>query len=386
MKYTAKDYFPEWYKATKIIVTDVLVISRIQAIDEIIQIEKKEFWFDLVRLAVGLKPTDPNTSQEFVTEFKAKDVTFPISNNENLLKTLAGITLCFKLEAEDLENDSVAEEEIEGAESVDETEVDEIEGEDAEEETASITTTDLNTAISLSIVNVNLLRQFKNEGVPFTDFAQKYLESKTYLERQYEEENFEEQILTIHEELEEEEAEMSSENNQTIIKTLQSVIRKNTALSEELNVLSWIFGEYSKFAEKFFQDAGHISMVTCGPLELQEKAPTLHFLPSAKSLLHRILIVSNSSKKIPNITPYDVIGLLTPEIKTHLIKHKNNVSELTPYLFAVVKSEEFDAGTDYSAVYKKATNGGDIKKTLRPEVLASQIYNELVFIQTLENV
>jgi ribosomal protein L12E/L44/L45/RPP1/RPP2 len=375
MNYTAKDYFPDWYKVTKITVTESLVTSRIQAIDEIIQIEKKEFWLDLVRMAVGLKPKDPKTSSDFIKEFKDKDVTFPISNNEKLLETLAGITLCFKLEAQDLEEDPETEKE------------EETEGEEAEEETETDyeTLTNLNTAISLSIINVNLLGQYKSEGIPYTEYAENYLGSKTYLERQQEEDDYEEQIASIHEELEKVDAEISTEDNQTIIKTLQSVMQKNVILSEELNILSWIFGEYSKYAKKFFQEAGLIPMITCGALELREKAQKLHFLPSAKSLLHRILTISNSSKKLSNVTVYDVISPLTPEIKSLLTKHKDNISELTPYMFAVLKSEEVEAGTDYSAPYKKATNNGDIKKALRPEVLASQIYNELVFIKTLEN-
>lgn len=378
MNYTAKDHFPDWYKVTKITVTKDLVKSRIQAIDEIIQIEKKEFWLDLVRLAVGLKPKDPKTSIDFIKEFKDTDVTFPISNNEKLLETLAGITLCFKLEAQDLEEEPEAEVE----EKEEETKEEETE---EETETDYETLTNLNTAISLSIININLLGQYKNEGIPFTEYAENYLGSKNYIERQQEEEDYDEQIATIHEELEETDAEMSKEDNQTVIKTLQSVIQKNIILSEELNILSWIFGEYSKYAKKFFQEAGFIPMITCSALELQEKAPKHHFLPSAKSLLHRILTISNSTKKLSNVTVYDVVSPLTPEIKSILTKHKDNISELTPYMLAVLKSEEVDTGADYSASYKKATNGGDLKKALRPEVLAGQIYNELVFIKTLEN-
>jgi tRNA C32,U32 (ribose-2'-O)-methylase TrmJ len=370
MNYTAKDHFPDWYKVTKITITEGLVTSRIQAIDEIIQIEKKEFWLDLVRMAVGLKPKDPKTSSDFIKEFKDKDVTFPISNNEKLLETLAGITLCFKLEAQDLEDPEIET----GAEETEE-----------ETETDYETLTNINTAISLSIINVNLLGQYKSEGIPYPEYAENYLGSKTYVERLQEEEDYDEQIASIHEELKKVDAKISTEDNQTIIKTLQSVIQKNVILSEELNILSWIFGEYSQYAKKFFQEAGIIPMITCGALELQEKAPKLHFLPSAKSLLHRILTISNSSKKLSNVTVYDVINPLTPEIKSLLTKHKDNISELTPYMFAVLKSEEVEAGTDYSAPYKKATNNGDIKKVLRPEVLASQIYNELVFIKTLEN-
>jgi len=380
MNYTAKDHFPDWYKATKITVTEGLVKSRIQAIDEIIKIEKKEFWLDLVRMAVGLKPKDPKTSQDFIKEFKDTDVTFPILNNEKLLETLAGITLCFKLEAQDLEEELKAE----AKEPAEEAKKEEETAEETEIDYEALT--DLNTAISLSIININLLGQYKNEGIPFTEYAENYLGAKTYIERHHEEEDYDEQIATIHEELEGDDGEMSKEDNQTVIKALQSVIQKNIILSEELNILSWIFGEYSKYAKKFFQEAGLIPMITCSALELQEKAPKHHFLPSAKSLLHRILTISNSSKKLSNVTVYDAISPLPPEIKSFLTKHKDNISELTPYMLALMKSEEVDAGTDYSALYKKATNGGDIKKALRPEVLAGQIYNELVFIKTLENV
>lgn len=385
MNYTAKDYFPDWYKAAKLEVTKEIIKWRLDAINEVIKIEKKGFWLDVVRIAVGLPPVIANTQKEFTSIFRKTDNSFPISNNENLLKVLAGITLCFKLEAEDIDEevDESGEEEEEAEETAagkkEEAEAEEIDYE---------TRTNINTALSLAILNLNLFGQHKEDGnVPFPSFAQNYLQARTYLERMDEEgEDHQERLEKLEQELVDD-ADMDTEDHKTVVEVLQTVIKRNEVLSEELNTLSWIFGEYSKLGGKFFAEVGVPLMVTLGPLELQEKSAKMHYLPSAKGLLQKILTISNSSKKLTNVNAFDAVNSLPNEIKVELTKNfKAHISELTPYFFAVLKSLEFENGVDYSSSYKKISNGADIKKSLKPDLLASQIYNEVVFIKTLENV
>jgi hypothetical protein len=379
MNYTAEDHFPTWYKSAKVASTNELIKARLEAINELVTNEDISFWQDVIRISVGFDPADTKTTSKFVKPFLEADTSFPVTNNENLLKVLAGCALCFKLEAEDLE----AVEESETKEGNEE------EAEEPDQEDKEIdenTTTNVNTAISLCIANLNFLGQFKNDNIPTAEYAQNYLDKMPYYERLRNNLAGENELEQVSTKLNGPTA-LTNDDHRIILQSVQQLQRENVMQGEELNVLSWIFGEYSHLAGKFFQDAGPSLMAVCGALELQEKTATLHYLNSAKGFLHRILTISNSSKKLAAVSLYDSINDLPAELKTSLAKqYKNQLSELTPYLFAISKSTEFEAGQDYTAPFKKLTKGGDLKKTYKPDVIATQVYNEIAFLKTVENV
>lgn len=374
MNYTAKHHFPTWYKAANVASNNDTLKARLDAIDEIITNEDVAFWLDIVRLSVGLDPAKAATTSAFVKYFLDTDTSFPVSNNDQLVKVLAACTLCFKLEAQDLEQEETEEEEEE----------EEGEEEQDDDETDHATTTNVNTAIGLCIGNLNFLGQFKNDiNIPVAEYARQYLESKSYAERMRETENEFEAIDDIKQNLQAAKP-MTNDGHQAVINAIEELQHEKTMLAEELNVLSWIFGEYSSKAATFFQDAGPSLMIAYAPLELQEKTQNIHYLPSAKGFLHRILSISNGSKKAANVTVFEAISALPAALKTSLAKqHKGKVSELTPFLFAISKSTEFEAGQDFTAPYKKLTKGGDLKKSFKPDAIATQLYNEIVFINTL---
>lgn len=374
MNYTAKDHFPTWYKATNVASNTDTLNARLEALDDIITNDDAGFWQDIVRISVGLDPSNAATTSTFVKSFLETDKTFPVSNNEQLVKVLAACALCFRLEAPDQEGEETDEEE-------------ESEEEQDDKETDHETTTNVDTAISLCICNLNFLGQFKNDNhIPVIDYARQYLESKSYAERIRETEEEFEALDDIKQNLEANKP-MSNDSHQGVINAIEELRHEKTMLAEELNVLSWIFGEYSSKAGKFFQDAGASLMLVYAPLELQEKTANIHYLNSAKGFLHRILSISNGAKKVANVAVFDAIDALPAELKISLAKqYKTGLSELTPFLFAISKSTEFDAGQDFATPYKKVTKGGDLKKTFKPEVIATQLYNEIVFIKTLQNV
>ena len=378
--YTATDFFPTWYKATKLSATPDQLKSRLAAIDELVNTNEIPFWLDIIRISNGLQPADDGSISRFVKTFQDEDNTFPLTNNAQLLKVLAASAVCFKLEAEDLETEDEEEEE-------EEEEEEQGEPNDQSEEADASVITDVNTAISLCVTNINFLGQFKDDGtIPVLTYAQNYLESKPYYQRMREHEGQAEDLDKVAEKFNTTTA-LNKDDHQVIVNSIQQVQKENNMLSEELNVLSWIFGEYSKLANCFFQDAGTSLMMIYGPIELHEKTSTLHYINSARGFLHRILSIALASKKATPVSVADSINAIPADFKTSLVKkYKAHISELTPYLFAVSKSTEVNAGDDYAAPVKKQTNGGDIKKTFKPDVMAIQIYKEIVFINTLENV
>lgn len=381
--YTAKDFFPTWYKTTKLSSTKEVIQARLDAIDELVTINEIPFWLDIIRISNDLPSADNTSISRFVKIFQDEDNSFPLTNNAQLLKVLATSALCFKLEAEDLETEDEEEEEEEEVEEQGQAN----DQSEEDEETDATIITNINTAISLCITNVNFLGQFKDDAtIPVLRYAQNYLESKPYYQRMREHEEQTNDLDEIVEKLSEEE-DLTHDQQLTIVNSLQQLQKENNMLSEELNVLSWIFGEYSMLANNFFQDAGTSLMLIYGPIELHEKTSTLHYINSARGFLHRILSIALASKKATAVSVVDSINAIPADFKVSLVKkYKAHISELTPYLYAVSKSTEVSTGDDYAAPVKKQTNGGDIKKTFKPDVMAIQIYKEIVFINTLENV
>lgn len=377
--YTAKDNFPAWYKATKLSATPEQLNARLAAIDELVHTNEIPFWLDIIRISNGLAPADEASTSRFVKIFQDEDSLFPLTNNAQLLKVLAASAVCFKLEAEDLE----AEDEQEPEEEEEEEEPNDQSEEDADPEMV----TNVNTAISLGITHINFLGQFKEDAsIPVQQYAQNYLESKPYYQRMHEHEGEANDLGEVIKKIEKSAA-LNNEDHHTIVNSIQQLRKEKNMLSEELNVLSWIFGEYSKLANGFFQDAGAALMMIYGPIELHEKTSTLHYINSARGFLHRILSIALGAKKATAVSVVDSINAIPAEFKAGLVKkYKAHISELTPYLLAVSKSTEVNTGDDYAAPVKKQTGGGDIKKTFKPDVIAIQIYKEIVFINTLRNV
>jgi hypothetical protein len=345
MSYTAKDYFPDWYKVIEPKPDQEIINSRIAAIEKIITNKNKEFWLDVIRMHLGLIPKNSENKEKFIAEFRSTDGSFPIteSDNQNLVKVLASIVLCFKLEIEDK---------------------------------------NLNFLISLAAINSNFLNQYNiTSKIPVLDKALNYSLHYTREERECDFEN----ELDEMDEIVNDKEELDKDQINTMAQIIRSQIQAYKNLSEETNVLWWIFGEYSKICGDYFKNVGNFKMIIAGAKELSDIAEYSNGFQSAQPILHKALEKSENKKTdLKEISAFEVINTLTEDLKKKVINGSQDlISEFTPCLLALLKSIDFNKGEDWSNIYSKSSNGGDIKKKFKQDELSYQFYKELSFIKLL---
>ncbi|MES2654585.1 MAG: GTPase-associated system all-helical protein GASH [Bacteroidota bacterium] len=364
MSYSPNDLFPDWYKSVDINLDEKVISNRKKAIRKVITKTNIDFWLDVVKIHFGIKPKESN-KQEFVNEFRIADVTFPILDNDNLIKCLASIALCFKLEKEN---------------------------------------SNLNNVISLAILNTNALGQFEPiNHIPVNDFANQNLinipkdelikeedisrldEIKNQLTLEEDEENGDEEESEDDTD-EDSTIQLSNEEQVEIITTVQSLARTNLKLLEETNVLWWIFGEYTTVTNQHFKDAGSQKMALAASKELSDLIQVSIGIASAKQLLNKVLLISNEGKtnnKKCNVP--EVIKAFDDEHKNKMLKDKKGlISEATPYLMALNKSIGFAEGENWVDPYKRSNYNGDIEKEFELLTLSYQFYREFIFLKLLK--
>ncbi len=342
MNYTAKDLFPEWYKSIDPQLNQDLAEKRITAIQSLIKNDDIKFWLDVIRIAYGSKPKYEANLTKIIDEFHKLDIVFPLMSNENLLRVLSGIMLCFKIENDAYEEDF---------------------------------------DICLGIVNFNFLGQYQEHEAPFKTMAQDFLANAgRKVELNGIDESIQELTKTL-EELEDEKKHITIENSDhiTIIKTVQTLNTERERLAEELNSLWWLIGEYSSFYNDFFSKIGSLSMIIPSAYELYKLTTFSIEIKSAKALLQKVLTLSDKGKVPKETTILDAIDSIKQEDKSALLINSDNVSEFTPCLLALKTAFDIDA-TVWPDTYAAKSKKADIKTKMASREIAFQFYRELIFI------
>lgn len=349
MSYTSTKLFPTWYKKITPQVTAELVTLRVNAINELIKNDDINFWLDVIRMAYERPILDKKSRESIVEEFHKEDINFELISNDNLVRVLSGITLCFKIEDADFEE---------------------------------------NFAICLAVTNFNSLGQYKESEVPFREKAEQFLaETKNNLDEQELEKDLEVLTETL-ESFEEEENEKEEEiplnrsNYISILKTIKTLNSERARLAEELNSLWWLMGEHSKFYNDFFSNKGSVAMVIPSAYELQQLTTFSQEIKSGRALLHKVLTLSNKSKAPKDISVLEAINAIPKEQRPKLLSDTSNVSEFTPCLLALKTAIEIK-NTVWPDTYAATSSNADIKSKKAQSEIAFQFYRELIFISII---
>jgi hypothetical protein len=343
MKLTAKDLIIEWHRPFEVTPSEELINGRIAAIEKVKENTTKTFWLDLVRLYFGLPVKSTENRDAFIGSFREQETAFPVINNEILLKMLAGATLCFQLEEEETFNDF----------------------------------------ISLAILNCNFFNQLNPyDKVEVSKWAIRSLFAE--LSESFDDED-EDSLETLEENLENEDEEYTANKPDHLLltKAVRSLISSNRRISEEVNVLWWIFGEKSRITNKYFDEVGFPGIILIAGKELSDLTEVSNTFLSANPLLNKVLLIANKNKNLKKeYSAYATINSVPEGFRSDILEiDLDYVSELTPCLFALNKSREFSSDDDWSGSYKKQSQGADIKKEFSATQLAFQFYNELMFIK-----
>jgi hypothetical protein len=353
-----KGLISEWHILSKFQISEEVLTKRCEAFGEILARSEISYWVDIVRIFLELKPDDKNITH-FVNAFQAKDDSFPRLKIEKLTKALAGMTLTTKI-----------------LEAIEEITGETITSEQKEEEEQS-SNLEVANVICIALINATFLKQFKIETkIPLiqsaTDFLNKYSSENRIVNL----DDHETAISEIEQRLSVEEEEITSEDNLSIIRAAQAILESNNIQKEELNILWWIFGEYSEIGGEYFANIDKKAMSIIAARELHDLSQFTSELPASKHLLRKILSLSKSDNSVPAaFSIKECIEALDLEMRKKIIvNYKENVDELTPCMNALLKYEE---------------NGGlkNIKLNINEKVdlgiLSLQFYKELTFLSAI---
>jgi hypothetical protein len=345
MSSIAEYNFADWYRPADSQLTAQTQTARIDAIKVLLKKEEPAFWLDVVRLYASIAAKNPSNHEAFIKAFKDEDTIFPVTGNIHLIKVLAGILLCFKLE------------EI----------------------------SHLNNFIALAIRNINFFGQYDFSGiVPVLSLARNYLIKESTEVREVATHVYEEDLVMLDEEKEDETYTYVKSDHDTIVNTVYQLVNAQKVYSEESNILWWLFGESSVLFDMSLKTIGLPKAI---PVVSRELFDLLEFPVGTQkidSILKRALQIASGNKVIKDSSVNEIIEKFEiDEIKVFL----NNVGvehEFTPVLSAMQKYISMDKATTWADAYSTDFNAGNVKKTYPASQIASQLLHEFLLIKNLK--
>lgn len=342
--YLAKDYFADWYKEADKNSDSATNTKRIQSINSLVKNDNKDFWLDIARFSLGRKIQNQANIEKFIHEFKIKDDTFPLLNNQNLIRVLSAISLCFKLE---------------------------------KQRTA---TADL---LSFTLNNNNFFKPSPPTIAPFFEYAANYKESDDT--REIIDSNIDvSEIETLEENLKLEESALDKKDFQPIINAVKNTAYTISILQEESNILWWIFGEYSSISKKSFKETGGFNISATSARELCNITKFRFEFSSAKSILKKVVtLASNDKESSKERSIYEIINDIDPSYKAPILDFGDKIiTDVTPFLYAMKVSLEY-LKTDSWQDSFNTKYSIDLSKKVSLSDFAYQIYNECLFMDIL---
>jgi hypothetical protein len=351
MNYTPQDLFPSWYSKADLNPNKETVILRLGSLEKVNENDDHLFWLELTKFYLGFQ-FDQEKIDQFVDIFKNDDITFPLIDNDFLLKVLVSSALIFKI---------------------------------------SQKSNLVSPIIALSLVNCEFcIRDTPSQEIPVFSTANSYLKSHSESSRSIRSLTHTtnlSKLVTKYENLDKENFEkIDFETAKVITKALAFNSKTNSILSEEINVLWWIIGEWSESFDISFQDTGIQNMILISAFELYDHTTISSRLKSAKSLLFKSILTSAKGKKgqLKEESVYELVNKIKKEYKLKVVEDvKESISILTPILQTIEKSLEFDSSQDWLSSYKNLNNKNGHNKKYSPEEIAFQIYSELIFIENI---
>ncbi len=364
-----KNKIAEWHTLSKVAVQNETLDKRYESIENITQRTEMEFWLDIVRLYLGI-PVNGKNITDFISAFSTVDNTFPLTKNEKLLKVLAGMVLISKIELA-VDNDSNVDDESDEEEEEASPAANEEEDDDDDE---VVDHSEIALVISNALVNSVFFNQYKlDTKVPVLETAKAYLTDYSFNQRTSEISEHEDELTETIDRMSEEPEELEASEQVNLVKTAQALIKENRLLSEEVNVLWWLFGEYSELADKYFGEIEDNSMALLSAKELYDLSKFNSELPAARHILRKAIKASNGggAKQTSLKLCIDSLGQSLKE--KILDSNAESIDVLTPCLYALKNS---------STKEWHKTIGFTADEKINHNVLAMQFYKEIVFINS----
>ncbi len=320
----------DWMRPIEVSASTEANSHRDKAIKKICDSKDQIFWLNLLRTALGL----PSNLKEidFIQQFKKLDDSVPLTNNEHLVKILASITICYKLESGD---------------------------------------SDLNHWLSLAIINSQLIGQLNPEShIPILAYGQENLEAASISARNVDMGRLHKNISALREEKEEE----SKKNPMKQI--VLDLYNANLRLMEETNILWWLYTGYSTLAKSPVEKIAPAIAPLYAALELKSLIHVPRVISNATQFFNKILGTSSQNET----SVYSAVNSLKEESKKTMVDSlPGTPDEFTPIAKALTHAMGFSEGDDWSRSFKKQFHG-DVKKTVTNISLSDQLFRELLYL------
>lgn len=167
--------------------------------------------------------------------------------------------------------------------------------------------------------------------------------------------------------------------------SINSVVSQTSKrLSEQMDILWWLFGEHTLDGKKAFSQLGVPEACYWGARDL---ATLTQFLPgpfAAPAFLHRMLrlVKDQLPGQVRISDAVDECGKDWKERWLRELSGQQQMPDACPMLFAIAKSVEVGGGSGWTAAFDHAT-GLAASGKLAPVRLAQQIYTELLLLRAL---
>lgn len=373
MSYTAVEMMPEWYsKGISKQAENEEITLRKNALSEIIQVKTKITWVDIVKIYLSLIKAETSEYAAVVDLLRKNDENFNVQN-ENLIKVLCGCAIAQKIEL----NDSY-----------------------------------ISDTLALMIVcaeffnkNVNTIPELPQRAYNFwinecekkrfvdLNFAVGNQLSTSAVKVEIPELSADEKtwkansdaVLKIITALQKD---LNNANAEIVLqqKALNAAKQNFVALSEESDILWWLFGAYSSTVKKSFSKLSPEILSVIISVELCELTKTEPGIAGTESIIHRALSnveyefgSTHSIEKIVNsVTEFE------KELKSLLPLIPAELEKLCPLLLAIHERTEY-AGIEWKAVYGKRSSL-DLDSKITYENFSIQLYQELMMLKVYSKI
>ena len=365
----AKNMFADWYRNANPHPNQDEIQRRLAAIAAVCEYESIDYWYDVIQLYIGSSHAEVTWYVDFAQMFKDEDLTFPFENNEQLIKTLAGISILNKLEP------------AKKSESCDFI------------------------GNALCCIGFGNKKDTKIWNMPIEKGIEYNLSRNIEL-RDYEKNNknykFNPQSYEVSYEMEEDSEELTvdevnvNKEFSNIKKSIDSIINSLhqeiyyrdislKTLSEETNILWWIFGENSSELEQHFSKVGFQKMSILSGMELAELTTIASAHPSSKAFISKVLMMSGMKRnsKLSVAEAIDSVDFYIREKISENYYH-NEYFKVMPILHAIDCSVKMGEGGSWIDLFNNYFNEKDFDKKYSPNLISNQIFREILISKNIK--
>ncbi len=362
-------HFSDWYREADINPEPETLKHRFQGIETIVgSIDAKEV-LELVRLLFSLPLRDKTFNEKFTEAFRSADATFPMRNNQKELSVLAGATIAKMLD-EVNKWDNLAALTTLCASFLPYRSgppLNDIIFEAREyllSSSARLRTNLEFSSIELPSLKIKNLKNTLNQHLESCD--PNNLQQKTLIEPLV---NY---IIQT--------AATVSEFMKSTSIAADSNCKSFNLLSEELNILWWVFGEFSKDLEQRMSDVPFPAACLVAGKELADLVITLPGPLAPKAFLSK-MIGAGRTDQPSKIQLKDAINQLPKQFREKWIKEKDIdiTQSICPVHLGANFSLSTDGDDDWWPPYRKMT-GIDISHEVNPSDLSFQVYRESLLL------